>query len=126
MKMYRVIVDGQEYEVGVEPLDASETKPKQQEAAPEKKPEQAASPVKKPERAVPAAGGEAILSPMPGNILSVSVQNGSPVKKGQVLLILEAMKMENEIISPRDGTVASVNVRGGMTVESGAVLCTLQ
>lgn len=116
MKKYRVIVDGQEYEVGIEPLDASELKPGQQEAAPEKK----------PERAAPAAGGEAVLSPMPGNILSVSVQNGSPVKKGQVLMILEAMKMENEIIAPRDGVVASVSARSGMSVDTGAVLCTLQ
>ena len=62
---------------------------------------------------------------MPGNILSVVVQNGSTEKKGQVLMILEAMKMENEIIAPRDGIVASVNVQSGMTVETGSVLCVL-
>ena len=62
---------------------------------------------------------------MPGTILSVNVQNGSAVKKGDVLMVLEAMKMENEIISPIDGTVASVNVQNGASVETGAVLCVI-
>jgi biotin carboxyl carrier protein len=62
---------------------------------------------------------------MPGNILKVNVSAGQAVKKGDVLMILEAMKMENEICAPADGTVASVNVNSGATVESGAVLCTL-
>ena len=62
---------------------------------------------------------------MPGNILSVNVQNGSAVKKGDVLMILEAMKMENEIMAPCDGTVTSVSVQKGAAVESGAVLCTI-
>lgn len=115
MKKYRVIVDGQEFEVGIEPLDASELKQKPQETVTEKQ----AAPTAR-------AGEETILSPMPGNILSVSVQNGSPVKKGQILMILEAMKMENEIIAPRDAVVASVNVRSGMSVDTGAILCSLQ
>ena len=62
---------------------------------------------------------------MPGNILNVNVKVGDAVKKGQVLLILEAMKMENEIMAPKDGTVTSVNVQKGSTVESGALLVTL-
>ncbi len=116
MKKYRVIVDGQEYEVGIEPLDASELKPMHQETAP----------VKKPEQADPALGGENVLSPMPGNILSIRIQNGVSVKKGQVLMILEAMKMENEIIAPRDGTIVSVKVASGAAVDTGAVLCVLK
>lgn len=62
---------------------------------------------------------------MPGTILSVNVQNGAAVKKGDVLMILEAMKMENEIMSPCDGTIASVNVTKGTAVESGTVLCVI-
>ena len=71
------------------------------------------------------AGGETVSAPMPGNILAVNVQNGAAVKKGDVLMVLEAMKMENEIMSPCDGTIASVNVQKGSTVETGAVLCVI-
>ena len=63
---------------------------------------------------------------MPGNILSVNVSNGDTVKKGQVLMVLEAMKMENEIMSPIDGTIVSVNTAKGSTVESGALLCVIK
>ena len=62
---------------------------------------------------------------MPGTILKVNVANGQAVKKGDVLMILEAMKMENEIMAPADGTVSSVNVNAGASVEAGATLCTL-
>ena len=62
---------------------------------------------------------------MPGNILAVNVANGAAVKKGDVLMILEAMKMENEIVAPQDGTVASVNVSKGDSVEAGQVIITL-
>ena len=63
---------------------------------------------------------------MPGTILAVNVQNGAAVKKGDVLFILEAMKMENEIMAPCDGTAAGVNVAKGATVSTGDVLCVLQ
>ena len=62
---------------------------------------------------------------MPGNIIDVKVSNGQSVKKGDVLVILEAMKMENEIMAPRDGAVASVNVTKGATVNTGDVLLSL-
>ena len=71
------------------------------------------------------AGGEQITSPMPGNILSVNISAGDTVKKGQVLMILEAMKMENEIMSPCDGKVVSVSVSKGAAVESGTLLCVI-
>lgn len=74
---------------------------------------------------VPAAG-EQICAPMPGNILAVNVTAGQAVKKGDVLMVLEAMKMENEIMCPRDGVVASVNTSKGASVESGTLLCVLQ
>ena len=112
MKKYRVNVNGTVYEVEIEDISG---------AAP-------AAPAPAPAVAPSAApsGGEAITSPMPGNILAVNVQPGDAVKKGQVLMILEAMKMENEIMCPRDGKVVSVAVNKGAAVDSGAVLCTIQ
>ena len=109
MKKYNVTVNGTAYEVTLEAVDASEVK-----AAPA------------PAPAAPVSGGkETVSSPMPGNILAVNVTNGAAVKKGDVLMILEAMKMENEIMSPCDGTVLSVNVTKGASVETGAVLCVI-
>ena len=84
----------------------------------------AAAPVAAPVSAAPA-GGEKVSAPMPGTILSVSVQNGAQVKKGQVLMVLEAMKMENEIMAPCDGTITSVTVNAGASVETGTLLCTI-
>lgn len=113
MKKYRVNVNGTVYEVELEEITG---------AAPA-----AAAPVAAP-AATPAAapaGGEKVCAPMPGTILSVNVSNGSAVKKGDVLMILEAMKMENEIMAPCDGTVTSVAAAKGAAVESGALLCTI-
>lgn len=112
MKNYKVIINGTEYEVGIEEIDASEVK-----AAPAAAPKAAAAPA--------PAGGVKVNAPMPGNILSVNVQNGASVKKGDVLMILEAMKMENEILAPADGTVASLSVSAGNTVDTGALLCVI-
>ena len=122
MKKYNVTVNGTAYEVTLEAVDASEVK-----AAPT--PATAPAPVAPAPAAAPAApvsgGKETVSSPMPGNILAVNVTNGAAVKKGDVLMILEAMKMENEIMSPCDGTVLSVNVTKGASVETGAVLCVI-
>ncbi len=107
MKKYRVTVNGTVYEVALEELTGS-------------------APVSAPAAPAAAAGGEQICAPMPGNILAVNVAAGQAVKKGDVLMVLEAMKMENEIMCPRDGVVASVNTSKGATVESGALLCVLQ
>ena len=120
MKKYNVTVNGTAYEITLEAVDAADVK-----AAPAAAPSPApAAPVAAPV-AAPAAGGESVTAPMPGTILAVNVQNGAAVKKGDVLMILEAMKMENEIISPVDGTVTSVNTSKGSAVETGAVLCTI-
>ena len=75
--------------------------------------------------AAPAGAGEPVKAPMPGNILDVRVSAGQTVKAGDILLNLEAMKMENEIVAPKDGTLTSVCVSRGQVVETGAVLCTL-
>ena len=80
-----------------------------------------------PKAAAPAGsqGAVKVNAPMPGKILAVKTSAGAAVKKGDVLLILEAMKMENEVVAPQDGTIASVNVAEGAMVESGDVLATL-
>ena len=113
MKKYRVNVNGTVYEVDVEDISG---------AAPVAAP--AAAPVAAPVSA--PAGGEQVTSPMPGNILAVNVAAGDTVRKGQVLMILEAMKMENEIMCPCDGKVVSVNTSKGASVESGTLLCVIQ
>ena len=112
MKKYRVNVNGTVYEVDVEDISG---------AAPVAAP--AAAPVAAPVSA--PAGGEQVTSPMPGNILAVNVAAGDTVRKGQVPMILEAMKMENEIMCPCDGKIVSVSVTKGATVESGTLLCVI-
>ena len=100
MKNYIVTVNGVSYEVSVEEVGEG----------------QAAAPAKKA-KASGAAGSVKVSAPMPGKIIAV--------KKGEVILVLEAMKMENEIVAPQDGTVASVNVGAGDAVEAGDVLATM-
>ena len=78
-----------------------------------------------PRAAAGAAGAVAVKAPMPGNILDVKVKAGASVKAGDVLVILEAMKMENEIVAPQDGTGASINVNKDDTVNSGDVLVSM-
>lgn len=111
MKTYKVNVNGTVYEVTVEEMNENEIKsaPAQAPAAP---------------KAVGA--GETISVPMPGTILSVKVKAGDTVKKGQVLAILEAMKMENEIMAPCGGTIGTVAVTKGQSVETGTVLCNIK
>ena len=72
-----------------------------------------------------AAGSVQVTAPMPGKVVAVKASVGQAVKKGEVVLVLEAMKMENDIVAPEDGTIASINVANGDAVESGAVLATL-
>ena len=113
MKKYRVTVNGTAYEIELEELTGAAPAPA------------AAAPAPAPAAAAPA-GGEQVASPMPGTILDIKVAQGASVKKGDVLMILEAMKMENEIMCPCDGKVASINTSKGAAVESGTLLCVIQ
>ena len=126
---YKVTLNGRTYEVEVEAgkamlLDEYEAIAP---AAPATAPAAAPAPVAAPS-AAPAtslAAGEPVKAPMPGVVLKVQVQQGQAVKAGQVLVILEAMKMENEIVAPKDGTVAQIVAAKGASVESGAPLVIL-
>ena len=122
MKTYRVNVNGTNYEIQVEEISAAEVK-SAPAAASAQTPVAATAPAAAPVAA--PAGGEAVSSPMPGTILAVNVKAGDAVKAGDVLMILEAMKMENEICAPVDGTVSAVSVNQGATVETGSLLCTI-
>ena len=120
MKKYRVNVNGTVYDITLEVLEGEAAKAPAPAPAAAPAPAPAAAPA-----AASAAGGQSIDAPMPGNIISVNVKPGQAVKKGDVLLILEAMKMENEIMAPVDGTVANVAVAPGQTVQSGQQLLNL-
>ena len=124
MKNYTITVNGTPYNVTVEEGTSSAAPVA---SAPAPAPAAAPAPQAAPKAApAPAAAGSVkVDAPMPGNILDVKVSNGTAVKAGQVLVILEAMKMENEIVAPQDGTVASVNVNKGDTVEAGQTIITL-
>ena len=126
MKNYRITVNGTAYDVAVEEIGAG--------AAPAGAAPAVAAPAAAPVAAAPApaapaapaaAGGVVVQAPMPGKILSVKASVGTAVKKGDVILLLEAMKMENEVVAPEDGTIASINVSAGDTVEAGDTLATL-
>lgn len=114
MKNYTITVNGNVYEVSVEESGA--------EGAPV-----SAAPKAAPKKAAPAGaqGSVTIAAPMIGKILKVVANAGAAVKKGDVLVVLEAMKMENDIVAPQDGTVASINVSVGQSVEPGEVLATM-
>ena len=131
MKQLKITVNGKAYDVQVEEVGAA-TAPAASAPAAAAPAAPAAAPAPAAEKAAPAApaaapaaGSENINSPMPGTILDVKVANGAAVKAGEVLLVLEAMKMENEIKAPHDATVAAVLVKKGDTVDSGTPLVSL-
>ncbi len=132
MKNYTITVNGNVYEVTVEEGFTGKTSAPKAAApapkaapAPAAVPAPAAAPAPAPAAPAGAAGSVVVTAPMPGKILGVKASAGQAVKKGQVILILEAMKMENEIVAPQDGTVATINVSVGDSVEPGATLATL-
>ena len=133
MRKFNVTVDGVSYEVEVEEIggavvQAPVTVAPVQTPAPVAAPVQAAKPAPASKPAVPKAaaisGGTPVKSPMPGNIMKLLVQEGASVTKGQPILVLEAMKMENDIVADKDGVV-SFAVKAGDTVETGATLAVI-
>jgi len=120
MKNLRITVNGTVYDVQVEEVDGTAAPTAAAPAQPAAPKTAAPAP-----KAAAAAGGEAVKSPMPGTIISVNVKAGQAVKKGDVLVVLEAMKMENEIKAAKDGKVVSVAVNKGESVDTGTVLVTM-
>ena len=114
MKRFNITVNGKAYDVAVEEVGAG--------SAPAAAPVQAAAPAP----VAAPAGGTAVKAPMPGTILDVKVNSGDTVSEGQVLMVLEAMKMENDIVAPKAGTVASVNVKKGDSVNRDDLLASIQ
>ena len=130
---YKVTLEGRTYEVEVEAGKAMcvaeyeafvPAAPAPVAAAPVAAAPVAAAPAAAPAAAAPVAG-EAVTAPMPGNILKVAVSAGQAVKEGDLLVVLEAMKMETEIFAPKSGTVAQVLVQKGSTVDTGATMVVL-
>lgn len=122
---YKVTLNKRVYEVEVEEgsamlIDEYELAAPAAPAAPV-----AAAPVAADAPAAGLAAGEVVKSPMPGNILKINAVQGQAVKEGDVLVVLEAMKMENDVVAPRDGTVAQVVVAKGAVVETGSPLVVL-
>jgi biotin carboxyl carrier protein len=139
MKKFLIKVNGNQYEVEVEEIRQKNSAEQDSSfqavsAAPAPASAPAPAPAAAPAPAPTAqnnantvpAGAKTINAPMPGTILSIEVNAGDSVKKGQVLLILEAMKMENEIVAPDDGKIVSVNVEKGASVNVGDVLVSMQ
>ena len=123
MKKYNITVNGTSYEVVVEEVGGA-TAPVY--TAPVATPAAAPAAAPAPKKAAPAAAGSVNVSaPMPGTILDVKVSAGQAVKKGDVICVLEAMKMENDIPAPQDGVIASVNVQKGASVAAGDILASL-
>ena len=117
MSKYKITINGKEYEMDVELMDGSAPAVK----APAKASKPAAAPAAS--KAAPsAAPAGATVSPMPGTILKVNVKEGDTVKAGDSVVILEAMKMENEITAPASGTIGSLNLTEGSTVAGGDLL----
>jgi biotin carboxyl carrier protein len=120
MKNYRITVNGNVYDVAVEETGAAPSAPVA--AAPKAVAPAAAAPAA-PKAS--AAGAVKVNAPMPGKVLSIKAAAGASVAQGEVIMILEAMKMENEIVAPQAGTIASIDVAEGASVEAGALLASL-
>ena len=123
MKKYNITVNGTTYEVVVE--EAGEVAAAPVYSAPVVSAPAAAPAAPKAAPAAAPAGATTVTSPMPGTILNVKVSAGQSVKKGDVICVLEAMKMENDIPAPCDGVVASVNVQKGASVAAGDVIASI-
>lgn len=125
LRKFRVNINGKEYMVEMEELTpaASQTQQVVQATQPVAAPAPQTAPVAEPTPQAPAAPvtgeGEEIVSPMPGNILDIKVKVGDVVEENQVVAILEAMKMENEIVAPRAGTITAISATKGSPIDVG-------
>ncbi len=134
MKRYNITVNGKTYDVAVEEAGQTSSAPVVAPApvavapapAPVSAPAPTATPAAAPAPAPQVTGGTEINAPMPGNVLDVKVKVGDKVENGTPVIVLEAMKMENDVVSPVAGTVASISVKKGDTVDSGTLIAVIQ
>lgn len=126
---YVATINGKKYEVEVEKLEAYKSLDRNGVAAPAAPVLPASAPVQRPAAPAPKAaapaGATTVEAPMPGKILNIKVSEGQAVKFGEVVVIMEAMKMETEIVAPADGTVSKILVKAGDSVDTGAALVAL-
>ena len=130
MKKYNITVNGKTYQVEVEEIKGNgqaQTQSEPQQSAPQTTPKQQAPEQKsQPSAPAPQAGGKDVTAPMPGTVLEVTVEEGQNVKAGDVVLILEAMKMENEITADTDGKITKIYAPKGTSVNTGDALVGLE
>lgn len=125
MKRYNITVNGKTYDVAVEEAGQASSAPVAT-PVPTATPSTVAAPASSPAPAPQVTGGTEINAPMPGNVLDVKVKVGDKVENGTPVIVLEAMKMENDVVSPVAGTVASISVKKGDTVDSGTLIAVIQ
>ena len=125
MRKFMINVNGKSYEVDVEEITGGAQPAAFTAPAAPAAPAAAPAPVAKPAAPAGAQGAVSVTAPMPGTVLQIKAKAGDAVKRGQAVVILEAMKMENEIVAPQDGVIASVNVSQGDSVNNGDVLMTM-
>lgn len=124
MKTFKITIDGKEYQVQVEEL--KDDAPRPAAPAPVSAPVAAAAPAAAPRPQAPQAAPGGLTAPMPGTVLKVLVKVGDKVEHGQPLLVLEAMKMENNINAASAGVVAAIAVNPGQSVDTGQLLLTIE
>lgn len=122
---FNVTVNGQSYAVAVEEISTGTTTPTATTPAPTASPTPAPASAPAPAPAPAAGDGTPLRAPMPGTILKIVADAGSTVKQGDVVMILEAMKMENDIVAPCDGKVTSLLIQSGQSVETNQLLATI-
>jgi glutaconyl-CoA decarboxylase len=132
MKKFLITFKGQQYELGVEEISNTTTgvtttaspAPKPAVSVTSVRPDSSLESSPKPVAAIKGSGAQGVSAPMPGKILAVHIKAGETVKRGDVLFILEAMKMQNEIMAPHDGSIANISVSVGQSVATGDQLAT--
>lgn len=129
MRRFIISVNGNQYEVDVEEITngaTSSPRPIEPKPVVAQAPTPPVSPVLQSEPIAVSNGADLVSAPMPGVILSVNVKEGDMVKAGETLMILEAMKMENEILAPRDGRIVNIFVNKDASVDTGEQLVTIE